>query len=95
MGQPKLFGGSLEEYCEVSSIYRSKSSFHLVIGKFLRLRKEEIPCELKLLCLIQNYLKIKHSHKISDLTCFSLKATGQEIPLVVKSCIRAINLYGK
>nr|XP_011416165.2 SLIT-ROBO Rho GTPase-activating protein 1 isoform X6 [Crassostrea gigas] len=37
VGQPKLFGGSLEEYCE---------------------------------------------------------ATGQEIPLVVKSCIRAINLYG-
>ncbi|XP_056000092.1 SLIT-ROBO Rho GTPase-activating protein 1-like isoform X8 [Ostrea edulis] len=37
VGQPKLFGGSLEEYCD---------------------------------------------------------ATGQEIPLVIKSCVRAINLYG-
>ena len=172
MGQPKLFGGSLEEYCDVSSfceraaipvselqigrvfaeickefykkcielqklgckfafafmnvywtpIYMRKKTLVLISIKFCSIIEWRALFHKKNLHWIENRgvntllgsnfmwnsgsarlqrnVDLPGSYRISKQLTFSiffssLQTTGVEIPNVIKSCIRAINLYGR
>ena len=94
--QPKLFGGSIEEYCEVRRIYLClwfSLSLSLVNYWGSDLFKFS---ELMWLLILNCHPHVCQNKSISNcpFVWFLLQATGQEIPAIVRSCTRIINLYG-
>jgi hypothetical protein len=92
MGRPRLFGGTIEEYVKVSAAF-------VVFVQCLRESDICIPESKKsssepfIIILID--VTWEHRQPIILLLFLWLQATGEDIPIVVRSCVRVINLHGK